>query len=60
METDFAACLCKKSIVGTESYVFTCMNPGAVLTYQNLTGLYKLSAVALDTQTLGIGVSSVL
>ena len=55
-----SACnLCIECVVRTETYVLARMDDCAVLSDQDLTALYHLTAESLNTETLSIGIASV-
>ena len=59
MKEDTSRSCSEKSVVLTETNIFTGVNFGSSLADDNFTGLYKLAAESLYTQSLSIGISSV-
>ena len=51
---------CKKSIIGTDTYIVAGMDLSAALSNKNVTSKYSLTVSLLYTETLGLGITSVL
>ena len=58
-ELDTASCGSKQGVVVTAAYVYTRVEVSAALTHDNLSGLNKLAAVALNAQVLCVRVTAV-
>ena len=50
----------KKGIIRTAADILACMDVGASLTDEDVTGGNKLAVASLQTETLGLGITAVL
>jgi hypothetical protein len=60
LETNYAVAKSEQSIVTAASYIDTRMDLGSALSVKNISGLNKLSVCSLGSQSLGLGITTVL
>ena len=60
LETNDAVCHSKQGIISALSHIQTRMDLRSALSVENVASQYKLSVCSLGTQSLGLGISSVL